>query len=318
MKKKLLLILFIVFSSLIYANQINLLEEYRLLYIDLSNVETWGYKSFFNPQYNRATENINISQGSLMFTGRNTDFAINGEGFFRIRLENDKIGYTRAGNFMINCNGDLVTIQGYFLYDNINFHEGFLPETLKVTGDGIVTVTIATIIEGRNIFTKKEVGRLLTYHILPELLIHYKGSIYLINDYYEFNGGIAANNKILQGVLEMSNFSLLAVILRMYYILSVVDENMISNRDLRKELLRIKINRLANQNCLLERALFMLNNKIEDIIRILDKEIETGILGQRNRFSGRHFIFPDIVYHTYLNRRLYFLRHILPYLRYDY
>jgi len=253
-----------------------------------------------------------------MFTGVNTDFAIHGEGFFRIRLENDKIGYTRAGNFIINCNGDLVTIQGYFLYDNINFHEGFLPETLKVTGDGIVTVTIATIIEGRNIFSKKETGRLLTYYIPPGLLIHYKGSIYLINDHYEFNVRIAANNRILQGALEMSNFSLLAVILRMYYILSVVDENMISNRDLRKKLLRIKINRLANHNYLLESALFMLNNRIEDIIRILDKKIKTGILGQRNIFSGSHFIFPDIIYHNYLNRRLDFLRHILPYLRYDY
>ena len=319
MKKKILLILFIAFSSFIYADQNKLLKEYRLLFTDLSNVEKWGYKSFFNPQYNRASENINISQGALIYTGVNTHFAIAGEGFFRIRLENNKIGYTRYGAFQIDANGNLVTAQGYFFYENINLNEGFLLQTLKVTRDGIVTVTIAG---NRNILTEKEIGRLLTYNIPYYLLKHYKGSIYVIKEYLEYHVEIATNNSINQGFLELSNVRVLAVALRMYYILSVIDDNLISNRNFRRELLKMQINRMANHNYLLVEILFSLNNRINDIVGILfDNNLlheKLEIFGQEISVPRLNFIYSHDIMQNYLNRRFDFLMHILPYLRYDY
>lgn len=52
-----------------------------------------------------------FAQGTLIDTGRPTDVAIEGLGFFRVKVE-DQIGggfaYTRAGAFTLNSNGELV------------------------------------------------------------------------------------------------------------------------------------------------------------------------------------------------------------------
>src|SRR5262245_46777338 len=49
----------------------------------------------------------NFSQGSIQITNRNTDLAIQGDGFFVVQNGND-ILYTRAGAFTLDANGDLV------------------------------------------------------------------------------------------------------------------------------------------------------------------------------------------------------------------
>jgi len=64
----------------------------------------------------------NFGQGGLSETGYSTDLAIEGDGFFVVR-EGDQLFYTRAGNFTIDSQGNLVansgstTVQGY-LADN--------------------------------------------------------------------------------------------------------------------------------------------------------------------------------------------------------
>ena len=40
------------------------------------------------------------------------DFAINGAGYFTVRMNNGQIGYTRNGNFTENRQGQLVTQEG--------------------------------------------------------------------------------------------------------------------------------------------------------------------------------------------------------------
>ena len=54
-------------------------------------------------------------QGELVGTGGQLDLAIQGEGFFRVRLPNGEFRYSRDGNFHIDGNGALVTSEGYFL-----------------------------------------------------------------------------------------------------------------------------------------------------------------------------------------------------------
>lgn len=53
----------------------------------------------------------NFAQGALQVTGKSTDVAIQGDGFFMVS-ENGQMEYTRAGNFDFDANGNLVTADG--------------------------------------------------------------------------------------------------------------------------------------------------------------------------------------------------------------
>lgn len=55
----------------------------------------------------------NFEQGSLVETGNSKDFAIVGNGFFTIQMGNGQVGFTRNGNFKLNEENQLVTIDGY-------------------------------------------------------------------------------------------------------------------------------------------------------------------------------------------------------------
>jgi flagellar basal-body rod protein FlgG len=52
-------------------------------------------------------------QGSLTQTGNQYDLAISGRGYFRVQLPSGEDAYTRAGNFSINADGQIVTEDGY-------------------------------------------------------------------------------------------------------------------------------------------------------------------------------------------------------------
>jgi flagellar hook protein FlgE len=65
-----------------------------------------------------------FSGGSISATGKNTDMAIEGEGFFVVQTREGQ-QYTRDGSFSLNANHDLVTsggayVQGYGVDDNSN------------------------------------------------------------------------------------------------------------------------------------------------------------------------------------------------------
>jgi len=105
---------------------------------NLANVDTTGFKrelSVFKARYAEAIEeglippnegnleNIgggveflatvtDFGEGPLKNTKNRTDLAIEGEGFFVVQ-KNDEQLLTRAGNFVINANGELQTQQGY-------------------------------------------------------------------------------------------------------------------------------------------------------------------------------------------------------------
>ncbi|MFC0188890.1 flagellar basal body rod protein FlgG [Fictibacillus aquaticus] len=54
------------------------------------------------------------TQGSLQTTGRPLDLGISGDGFFQVMNGTD-ISYTRAGNFYLDQNGDIVNSEGLYL-----------------------------------------------------------------------------------------------------------------------------------------------------------------------------------------------------------
>lgn len=100
---------------------------------NLANLNTTGYKnntvSFYDllqqsiaggstqigggvsaPQ----TERV-FSQGTIQATGGSYDAAINGNGFFVVQDAEGQTMYTRAGNFQLDANGNLVTATGQYV-----------------------------------------------------------------------------------------------------------------------------------------------------------------------------------------------------------
>lgn len=59
-----------------------------------------------------ASNEIDFTQGSINSTGNNTDVALNGNGFFVIGNGNGGYEYSRAGDFSLDSNGNLVTTNG--------------------------------------------------------------------------------------------------------------------------------------------------------------------------------------------------------------
>jgi len=59
-----------------------------------------------------ASNEIAFTQGSINSTGNSTDVALNGNGFFVVSNGAGGYEYSRAGNFSLDSNGDLVTSNG--------------------------------------------------------------------------------------------------------------------------------------------------------------------------------------------------------------
>lgn len=55
----------------------------------------------------------NFNQGPLFETRKTTDLAIQGDGFFTVRLDDGQLGYTKNGNFRVAEDYRLVTLEGY-------------------------------------------------------------------------------------------------------------------------------------------------------------------------------------------------------------
>ena len=93
--------------------------------------------------------NTNFKQGSLISTNNNSDFAIEGDGFFEIRNFEGNTFYSRDGSFKINSQGYLVTNAGHNVM-GVNNSTG-VNEPIYV-GNGKMTVTPSNdiIIQGGN------------------------------------------------------------------------------------------------------------------------------------------------------------------------
>lgn len=84
---------------------------------------------------------ILFRQGAPMQTNRSLDAMINGEGLFQADLGAGRIGYTRAGNFVRNADGDLVFADnvGYRLEPAINVPPEIPESNISIGSNGIVS-----------------------------------------------------------------------------------------------------------------------------------------------------------------------------------
>ena len=79
-----------------------------------------------------------FTQGSFQSTGRPLDFAINGDGFFKIRLDDGSTAYTRNGVFLLDGAGNVTTDSGELLDPPLQLPSKF--SGLRIEGDGTVSV----------------------------------------------------------------------------------------------------------------------------------------------------------------------------------
>ena len=82
-----------------------------------------------------------FAQGPLQTTDNQFDLAIEGEGFFQVRLANGDAAYTRDGSLHVNGAGQLVTADGYFVQPPITLPAD--TTSVSIGTDGTVSATTA-------------------------------------------------------------------------------------------------------------------------------------------------------------------------------
>ncbi|SFF97600.1 flagellar basal-body rod protein FlgG [Neptunomonas qingdaonensis] len=79
--------------------------------------------------------------GEMQVTDEAFDVAINGRGFFQVSMPNGEIGYTRNGQFHLNSDNELVTVEGYLVEPAVTLPDEV--QTFTVGVDGTVTAVVA-------------------------------------------------------------------------------------------------------------------------------------------------------------------------------
>ena len=139
-------------------------------------------------------------QGDFKQTSNDLDLAIEGEGFFKV-LSNDNELYTRAGNFKLDSEGNVVTPNGDRLLPEMTIP----PETVSIEIDATGTVTVFDA-EG----TGSSLGVIEIYTFAnPAGLYSLGHNLYRLTDASgDAISGTAGSDgvgTIVQGFIEMSN-----------------------------------------------------------------------------------------------------------------
>ncbi len=91
------------------------------------------------------------TQGALTRTDNRFDLAIDGRGYFQVLLPSGETGYTRAGDFAVNDQGQLVTQNGYQVQPGISIPADAVEVTISRSGQVQVTQagTVAPSVVGQ-------------------------------------------------------------------------------------------------------------------------------------------------------------------------
>ena len=181
---------------------------------DLANASSTGYQServgFSDLLYNQvdlagsetsmgagaSAQAIGRShaQGQIKQTGDPLNLAIEGEGYFQVKLPSGQVGLTRDGDFGVDGKGALVGVEGSQLVPPIQLPAGVSPSAVKIASDGTVTVGKHTLGQ----------IKLVTVASPDHLLAHGDGVLTptTASGAPQAAGG---DSKIQQGALEGSN-----------------------------------------------------------------------------------------------------------------
>ncbi|MEZ6064753.1 MAG: flagellar basal-body rod protein FlgG [Planctomycetaceae bacterium] len=80
-----------------------------------------------------------FSPGTFAETGNPLDVAIEGDGFFKVRLPNGEFRYSRDGAFRIDGQGQVVTTSGYLIEPPITIPDTVSLSRIRIGSDGNVS-----------------------------------------------------------------------------------------------------------------------------------------------------------------------------------
>ncbi|HTV63999.1 MAG TPA: flagellar basal-body rod protein FlgG [Bryocella sp.] len=160
-----------------------------------------------------AASEVIAAQGDFNSTGNPLDLAIQGSGFFQITMPNGEIGYTRAGMFHLDNQGNVVTANGNPLDPQITIP----PDALSITvgSDGTVSVALPGQTQSQQVGTIQ----LATFQN-PGGLNSIGQNIYLATTasgepIVGTPGGAEGLGTLQQGVLEQSNVDVVEEFIQM-------------------------------------------------------------------------------------------------------
>lgn len=142
------------------------------------------------------------SQGALSTTDNPFDLAIEGDGFFQVTMPDGRIGYTRAGNFNLSAEGEIVTPEGYALQPQIQVPEG--TQSVTIGSDG----TVSAMLPGSSEAT--QLGQIELARFVNPAGLQALGSNLLVETAASGapqvgTAGAEGRGSIRQGALEASN-----------------------------------------------------------------------------------------------------------------
>lgn len=201
-------------------------DKIDLVSANIANVGTIGYKKLDGEFQTLVTETLDrpsypnnskdayfgtgarlgtvyrtLNQGSIQLTGDTSNFAIDGDGYFRVLRADGSYAYTRNGDFTVDSLGKMVDINGNILdiqfengisYDNFSFAN----KTYSVSSDGSITLQDGTLVGVINLY--KPTGDNGLNSINDNLFVPKEGQIMI-----KSNG-----TSLIQGYVEMSNVDL--------------------------------------------------------------------------------------------------------------
>lgn len=198
------------------TRQSGLAREMQTIANNIANTATTGFRSegLIFSEYVQAVENApslsmgqgnvrntSFAQGTLTQTGGTFDFAIEGDGYFLIETPSGE-RLTRAGAFLPNAQGDLVTNDGFRVLD-AGGAPLFIPPGvvgLGVSPDGTVSAGGAPL------------GQLgLVRPVDPTMMVREDGVMFRSDTGYE----PSENTRVVQGFVESSNVNALGQMARM-------------------------------------------------------------------------------------------------------
>lgn len=117
----------------------------------------------------------NLNQGTLSESESPWDLAIDGQGYFQVRMPNGDLAYTRDGRFRLDGERHLVTIEGYLLEPAVTLPED--ADALHVNPDGAI---MGEFTDAAGEGERREVGRISVIGFAaPERLSHAGQNLFL-------------------------------------------------------------------------------------------------------------------------------------------
>lgn len=197
----------------IYSSAAGMTTQYKKIDVignNISNVNTTGYKqdnvtltTFGKELASRTSdskevgtlplcvylgkESTDLSNGTLAYTGLNSDIALAGDGYFAVRTAAGETKYTRSGEFSVDNQGFLALTGGERLLSAGGGELRVGSENFNIALDGTVTTQNGTI------------GKVAVFNTAAN------GVSKRRDGFFDLQGATEANTEIRQGWLENSN-----------------------------------------------------------------------------------------------------------------